>query len=230
MLDRGDQTLLLEIARACIEAAVAGAARPELRPGDRHLERKSGVFVTLKAEGSLRGCIGLLEPTMPLWRAVAHSAVASALEDFRFPPVEPGELSGLHLDISVLSRPRPISDPREVQPGTHGLVIERGAHRGLLLPQVATELGWGREEFLRQTCRKAGLPLNAWQEGATVFVFEAQVFGESLSALYRDSWFPPEAYPGHLGDQPTAPRLPTSASPEGASSARGEAPERTRGP
>ena len=110
-----------------------------------------------------------------------HCAGAAALEDPRFPPVRPDELARIDVEVSVLTPPARIADPGRIEVGRHGLVVTRGAHRGLLLPQVALEWGWTREEFLAHTCRKAGLPLDAWREGAQVFAFEAEIFGERAS-------------------------------------------------
>jgi len=119
-------------------------------------------------------------PTTPLYRAVAETARAAAFEDTRFDPVKLGEAPSLQIELSVLSPPRPIlADSIEV--GRHGLLISASGLRGLLLPQVPVEHGWNRITFLEQTCRKAGLPLDAWQKGATLEAFTAEVFGESSS-------------------------------------------------
>ncbi len=105
-------------------------------------------------------------------------AIAAATQDPRFPPMTPSELSGMSIEISVLSDLSKIDDPEKIQVGVHGLEIEKGPFRGVLLPQVATEYGWDRIKFLQETCRKAGLPPDAWQKGATIYVFTAQVFSE----------------------------------------------------
>lgn len=138
-----------------------------------------GAFVTLTtASGELRGCIGHVLPHLPLDETVVGMAVAAALEDPRFPSVRAKELPTLHFEISALTVPRP-STAGEVEVGRHGLIVSRGPFRGLLLPQVATEWGWDREEFLRHTCRKAGLPEEAWRDPATKLeAFEAEVWGE----------------------------------------------------
>ncbi|MBV8156496.1 MAG: AmmeMemoRadiSam system protein A, partial [Dyella sp.] len=117
----------------------------------------------------------------PLYRAVAETARAAALEDTRFPPVRPHEIAGLEISLSVLSRLKPI-EPDEVEIGRHGLVVSLAGHRGLLLPQVPIEHHWDRVTFLEQTCRKAGLPLDAWKMGATLEAFTAEVFGETEPA------------------------------------------------
>ena len=137
-----------------------------------------GAFVTLTKNGSLRGCIGYIEAVMPLAQAVRQCAVYAATEDPRFPRVAAREVKDLKIEISVLTPARRIDDPKLVEVGKHGLIMSRDGRRGLLLPQVASEYHWGREEFLSQTCLKAGLPADAWKKGATIEVFEAIVFRE----------------------------------------------------
>ncbi len=126
----------------------------------------------------LRGCVGYVAPIAPLYRAVAETARAAAFEDFRFLPVTKEEALRLEVSLSVLSRLFPIR-PEAVEVGRHGLLISDGARRGLLLPQVPVENGWDRETFLQQTCRKAGLPLDAWRKAATIEAFTAEVFGDA---------------------------------------------------
>ena len=125
----------------------------------------------------MRGCIGHIEAVRPLYATVRECARAAALDDPRFDPVTPAELSSLQLEISILS---PLVDiaPQEVEVGRHGLLISRGGRRGLLLPQVAVEWNWDREQFLEETCLKAGLPADAWQHGARIQAFTAQVLKE----------------------------------------------------
>ena len=137
-----------------------------------------GVFTTLYLHGSLRGCVGYAMPVVPLYLAVAETARAAAFEDSRFSPVTKQEAPELGISLSVLSRLFPIR-PDEIEVGRHGLVISLGSHRGLLLPQVPVECDWDRETFLEQTCRKAGLPPDTWQKGATLEAFTAEVFGDS---------------------------------------------------
>jgi AmmeMemoRadiSam system protein A len=140
----------------------------------------SGVFVTLKQHAELRGCLGTLQCRHGIAREVARCAADAASRDPRFPPVTPGELPRVSVEVSVLG-PLETVDPRDpdaIAIGRHGLVAEQGSRRGLLLPQVATERGWTVEEFLRQTCVKAGLPEDAWESGARISRFDAEVFGE----------------------------------------------------
>jgi len=175
--DRQKQALL-RIAREAIEGQLAdetsifGVSEP--------LPDASGVFVTLKRHGELRGCLGTLQLQADLPGEVARCAQDSAARDPRFPPVTIDELADTTLEISVLGPPEPIDplDPAAFEIGRHGLVVEDGGRRGLLLPQVATEWGWTRDEFLRRTCEKAGLPADAWRHGAQVYRFAAEVFGE----------------------------------------------------
>jgi hypothetical protein len=138
-----------------------------------------GAFVTLTTRsGDLRGCIGTILPAGPLDQTVAHMAVAAAAEDPRFPPVAPDELSGLRIEISALTVPQ-AANVQRIEVGRHGLIVTRGSHKGLLLPQVASEWGWDPIQFLGQTCRKAGLPAEAWRKSGTLVEwFEAEVWAE----------------------------------------------------
>lgn len=172
---------LLQIARNSIEAVLDGR-RPELPSRDAldpELTRPSGCFVTLHLGGSLRGCIGSIQPVAPLFEAVSSSAVNAAFRDPRFHPVRKEELTRIDLEISVMSPIEPVADVSEIEVGRDGLIIRRGMSAGLLLPQVASEYGWDRETFLRQTCVKAGLPGDAWRApGTRIERFSAEVFGE----------------------------------------------------
>jgi len=144
---------------------------------------RRGAFVTITDRGALRGCIGHIAPDRELGAVVREMTVAAAQDDPRFPPVDPDELPHLALEISVLSEPAPLLAPVEpgrIVIGRDGLIVRHGRHIGLLLPQVAAEYHWGPEAFLTATCRKAGLPPEAWREpGTEVFAFQADVFGEA---------------------------------------------------
>jgi AmmeMemoRadiSam system protein A len=142
------------------------------------LQTRSGVFVTLHNREKLRGCIGIINPLEPLFQTVQECAGSAATSDPRFSPITPSELEEIVIEISVLSPPEPLKDLNQIDVGVHGLIISQYGRRGLLLPQVATEQHWDRETFLAQTCRKAGLPLDAWQTGAEIKVFTAFVFAE----------------------------------------------------
>ncbi|HEY0787650.1 MAG TPA: AmmeMemoRadiSam system protein A [Thermoanaerobaculia bacterium] len=179
-LARDERLELLSIARRAIEAKLRRetlsfdgvALTPEL-------ERRAGVFVTLREGDDLRGCIGVLEPREPLYRAVASAAVSAALSDPRFPPVAVDELPRLSFEISVLGPFEPVASVDEIVVGVHGLIAREGFHAGLLLPQVPGEWGWGREEYLDHLCLKAGLPMGRWRSGKVVLEkFTAEVFSE----------------------------------------------------
>ncbi len=170
---------LLQLARRSIEAAVRREPLPPLPNGPPVLSEPRGAFVTIKRQQRLRGCIGYTQPIGPLAEVVQKVAVAAALDDPRFRPVDSSELSQLDLEISVLSVPEPLSDPSKIVVGRHGLIIQRGSMSGLLLPQVATEYGWDRETFLAEVSRKAGLAPTAWKErDAKLYTFTAEVFHE----------------------------------------------------
>ncbi len=171
---------LLAIARRAICEQVRNTRGSRAVATHPVLQAPGAAFVTLTHGGELRGCIGYVEAVKPLAEAVAHCAASAATADPRFYPVTPEELPGLELEISVLSPLRPIQDPGEVQVGTHGLFISQEGRHGLLLPQVATDYGWDRETFLRQTCLKAGLPGDAWKRGAQISVFTVDHFSDGL--------------------------------------------------
>lgn len=142
------------------------------------LAAERGAFVTLHEGGELRGCIGYPLPVKSLWSTVVEMAVAAATQDYRFEPVRREELERIRIEISVLSLPRPVGRPDDVEVGRHGIILSKGYHKGLLLPQVPVEQGWDRETFLRHGCLKAGLPPDEWRKGARIEVFTAQVFSE----------------------------------------------------
>jgi AmmeMemoRadiSam system protein A len=177
-LSTEQRRILLCIAHEAILSVVERrpfADTPPVLPG---LAEPRGVFTTLYLRGELRGCVGFAMPVAPLYRAVAETARAAAFEDSRFSPVTREEAFKLDVSLSVLSPLFPIH-PEAVEVGRHGLVISQGGRRGLLLPQVPGEYGWDRESFLEQTCRKAGLPLDAWRKGATIEAFMAEVFSDA---------------------------------------------------
>lgn len=178
MFTENQKQALLRIAREAIEGQLAGET--SIFGVSAPLPEASGVFVTIKRHGELRGCLGTLQLQADLPSEVARCAQDSAARDPRFPPVTIDELPATALEISVLGPLEPIDplDPATFEIGRHGLVVEQGPRRGLLLPQVATEWGWTREEFLRRTCEKAGLAGDAWRHGAQVYRFAAEVFGE----------------------------------------------------
>jgi AmmeMemoRadiSam system protein A len=178
MFTEEQQRTLVEIARRAVARSVSGA-QPGDVPAIANLPAATGAFVTLRKRGQLRGCIGTLECRRSLPEEVARVAVSAAQEDPRFEPVRASEIPDLDVEVSVLGPLEPIdpSDPDAIVIGRHGLVVEQGWRRGLLLPQVATEWNWNRETFLEQTCAKAGLPKDCWKTGAKVYRFAADVFG-----------------------------------------------------
>ncbi len=177
-LNAREREILLTTARLAIGARLSRQCveYPEPTP---QLLLPCGAFVTLKIDGCLRGCIGHISANRPLLDTVREVACESAFEDPRFPPLSPQELPRTHIEISVLSPFRRIQDVDCIEVGTHGILLRKGGRSGLLLPQVATEEGWDREEFLARTCRKAGLPAEAWRSSETVIeIFSAVVFRE----------------------------------------------------
>jgi len=180
MLNNEERSHLLVIARNAIREALDLPLLDVEPVRSPVLEEHRGAFVTLKISGRLRGCIGHIEATQALRRTIRAMAKAAAFQDPRFPPLTAGEISSATIEISVLSPLERISRPEEIEVGKHGIIVERGFQRGLLLPQVAEEYSWDRNPFLEHTCRKAGLPADAWQEADTrIFVFSAEVFGEA---------------------------------------------------
>jgi AmmeMemoRadiSam system protein A len=177
-----DRRLLLQLARDAIIAHVTAAPPPAADPVGA-CARLGGAFVSIHKRGELRGCIGHIEANEPLGAIVPRCAVAACSSDPRFPPISASELGDVDLELSLLGPLEPIAGPDDVEIGRHGLLVERAWHRGLLLPQVATEWRWDARTFLAQTCRKAGLPSDAWQHGASLWRFEAEVFGEGQPPL-----------------------------------------------
>jgi len=179
-----EKRFLLQLARETLEARFAESALPVPENDSGPLGEPRGAFVTLTEAGRLRGCIGHVVGIEPLWRSVQENAVNAAFRDPRFPPLAPYELPGVHIEISALTPLREMTSTDEIVVGRDGIIIERGPHRGLLLPQVATEYDWDLETFLDHTCRKAGLPPGCWREPDTVIqTFSAEVFSEESEGL-----------------------------------------------
>jgi AmmeMemoRadiSam system protein A len=181
-LTETDKKALIQAARDSIRAHLKGATPPAPAQLPPIFREPRGVFVSLHRQGRLRGCIGYLEAVKPLYASVQEMAVAAAFHDPRFSPLRVDELTDLEVEISVLTPMRRIEKPEEIEAGKHGLYIERGPARGLLLPQVATQYNWDRTTFLEQTCAKAGLPTGAWKDPDTrLYVFTADIFSETPS-------------------------------------------------
>ena len=171
-----ERKLLLQLAHAAIAAALERRDISLTAPTARLAEPR-GAFTTLYYRGDLRGCVGYVFPVASLYRTVAESARGAAFDDSRFAPVSHDQAPELQVSLSILSLTQPIQ-AEDVEIGRHGLLVKLGAYRGLLLPQVPVEHGWDRITFLEQTCRKAGLPPKAWQTGAQLEAFTAEVFSD----------------------------------------------------
>lgn len=179
-LTQAEREELLKLARTSVETAVRQHKLYDYNGASfESLMQERGAFVTLKKKGELRGCIGYVAPIKPLSYTVRDVAAYAALKDSRFQPVAPSELPQLEYEISVLSPLRRVLDIKQIEVGRHGLVVRRGQNEGLLLPQVPVEQKWNLTTFLAETCRKAGLPADAWRDERTdLFLFTALVFGD----------------------------------------------------
>jgi AmmeMemoRadiSam system protein B/AmmeMemoRadiSam system protein A len=172
-----EKKTLRQIAQSAIERRLKGETVPKIDIAGGHLKENRGAFVSLHRQGRLRGCIGNIQPNRPLYQVVEEMAAAAAFDDTRFSPLSAGELKDLDLEISVLTPLKRVQEVNEIEVGKHGLYIKKGFYAGLLLPQVATEYKWDRVTFLEETCRKAGLPKNAWKEkGTEIYMFSADIF------------------------------------------------------
>jgi AmmeMemoRadiSam system protein A len=177
-LSETDRKNILELARQAVVEAVCRKRFLTEIPKTEVFEDRRGVFVTLHVKGKLRGCIGVIEAKDSLGESLARCAAEAALEDPRFSPMQAEELQGLEIEVSLLS-PLQRIQPEEIEIGKHGLLVEQGLRRGLLLPQVAVEHHFAREGFLRETCLKAGLAWDAWKAPDTrVYGFTCEIVGE----------------------------------------------------
>jgi AmmeMemoRadiSam system protein A len=177
-LNDEEKKFLLKICRKSLVHYLKKEGMLEIEVDNPRLKEKQGAFVTLHVDGELRGCIGYPLPYKPLYQTIIDVAVAAATEDYRFSPLSEEELESLSIEISVLTLPRKVEKPEEVVVGKHGIIISKGLHKGLLLPQVPLEYGWDLETYLNHGCLKAGLPPDEWRRGVNLEVFEAQVFSE----------------------------------------------------
>lgn len=179
-LNKEEQEKLLEIARKTLESYLKDGKIPDLEIAIPNLLSQQGAFVTLRKKGQLRGCIGEFEAKEALWKVVQRMAIEAATKDPRFPPVRLNELADIDIEVSVLSPLKKIDDPNKIELGVHGVMIKKGFHKGVFLPQVATETGWDKENFLGQLCsQKAGLPWDCWKKkNIELFIYTAQVFEE----------------------------------------------------
>ncbi len=177
-LTNEEKKFLLKLARDTIWAALNHQPLPEVSPPSEILKKRCGTFVTLHKHGQLRGCIGSLIGERPLYLTVQQMSIEAAFRDPRFPPLTKEEYEEIDIEISVLSPLQRITDVEQIEVGKHGIFLIKGFYRGVLLPQVATEYGWDRYQFLDHTCLKAGLPPGCWQSGAEIYIFSANVFSE----------------------------------------------------
>jgi AmmeMemoRadiSam system protein A len=179
--------VLLKTARDTVKAILTGGALPKPKSSDAELNARCGCFVTLKNQEQLRGCIGQFTSNRPLIELVVEMAQASATGDPRFfsDPITANELMQLDIEISVLSPLQKTNDPLSLRLGVDGIYIKRGCASGCFLPQVATETGWSKKEFLSYCCaHKAGLPADAWKDPQTeVYLFTAEVFGAEFKEI-----------------------------------------------
>jgi AmmeMemoRadiSam system protein A len=176
-LSDGEKSLLLDIAKLAIRSQCLGKPAPEPTELPDKLKEIRGAFVCIKKAGELRGCIGMTEGRKPLYKTIHDMAIQAGFSDPRFCAIEADELQELSLEISVLTPMEKLKSIDEIEIGKHGLLIRRRGDSGLLLPQVATEHGWNRTEFLEWTCLKAGLPKDAWKDQETViYIFSADIF------------------------------------------------------
>ncbi len=180
MLSESQRKRLLEIARTTMEEHARTGKTLEFSETDQELLKQKGAFVTLHYKGELRGCIGNIVGRGPLYKTVSAMAIEASANDPRFAPVTPGELKDIKVEISVLSEPERTTDVTKIIMGKHGVIVRRGFNSGVFLPQVATETGWSREEFMDNLCaHKAGLSADAWKDPKTeIYTFTAEVFGE----------------------------------------------------
>ena len=177
-LTESQQQILLQIARDSVRSYLSGELSPLPEFTSGVLTELHGIFVSIHKGHDLRGCIGNVNPVGPLCRTAAECAIAAAVGDPRFAPLTPAELPLVQFEISVLSAIERVQNVAEIEVGAHGLLISKKGSRGLLLPQVATLYGWNREQFLQETCRKAGLRPGEWRDGSTIQRFSAFVFTE----------------------------------------------------
>jgi AmmeMemoRadiSam system protein A len=177
-LSDAEKRSALQLARTAVVETVTQRKLPRTIPRDGIFAERRGVFVTLDVRGRLQGCIGVVEPDEPLGDSIVRCATSAALEDPRFAPLRADQLGELSIEISLLSPPAPIS-PEAIELGRHGLLVVHHSKRGLLLPQVAIEHHLTREQFLEETCRKAGLQREAWRDPeARLFAFTCEVFSD----------------------------------------------------
>lgn len=181
-IEEGEE--LVRMARKNIENYLSSGNKIELKEVKEEYKKKMGVFVTLKKNEKLRGCIGYPRPVLPLIEALLDVSISAAVRDPRFPPVSLKEMEKITVEITILTPPELIkSDPKDypknIEIGRDGLIVEKGVFSGLLLPQVPVEWNWDKEEFLANICMKSGLPIDSWLDADTkIYTFQGQIFCE----------------------------------------------------
>ena len=180
MLTKEEKSKLLKLARESITYYLGHGEKLFVEENDFVFQKEMGAFVTLHKDGRLRGCIGNMVGTGPLYLTIRDMAVEAAVGDPRFPKVTPDEIKDIDIEISVLSPLEKVTDPEKIEMGKHGVIVKQGSSSGVYLPQVATETGWTKEEFMNSLCaQKAGISEYAWKDGeCDIYVFTAEVFGE----------------------------------------------------
>jgi AmmeMemoRadiSam system protein A len=174
-LNSSEKQRLLKFAKETIASYIMNGNTPEVHVKSKRLRASAATFVTIKTgKGILRGCMGNIQPNMPLYQSVIRNAVNASSKDPRFHPVKKEELEDVEVEVTVLSPFEPLRNKTKIEIGKHGLYIAKDYHSGILLPQVPVEFGWDRETFLKQVSKKAGLPENAWKE-ANLFRFTAEI-------------------------------------------------------
>jgi AmmeMemoRadiSam system protein B/AmmeMemoRadiSam system protein A len=174
LLTEGEKKEILDLAKKTVNEYVTSGKVPDIDEKNPKLKADGAVFVTIKKDGHLRGCIGNIQPVMPLYQSVIRNSVAACSSDPRFPPMKKEELENIDIEVSILSPLIPLKNINDIKIGKHGLVLVKGMQSGLLLPQVATEFGWDRNTFLEQLSQKAGLPKDAWKD-ANLYTFTAEI-------------------------------------------------------
>jgi len=183
-LNKSQKQILLTVAKETIRATIDEEDIPEFDFEDEIFNEQRGAFVTIHKSGNLRGCIGYIQGIKPMIDTIKDMSLSAAFKDPRFPVLRKEEFDDLNIEISILTPLTTVSDIEEIEVGEHGLIIKQGFRQGLLLPQVAVDNNWDREEFLRHTCMKAGLPTDAWQDSSTeIKKFSAQIFDADVGEI-----------------------------------------------
>ena len=182
MLNEESKKILLSLARRTIREYITKGIVPKFETKNEVLKKPCGAFVTLHNSGVLRGCIGIIEASQPLYMTVEEMAIQAARSDPRFEPVTPEELEEIDIEISVLYPKKRAAGIDEIELGRHGVIVKKGFAQGVFLPQVASEAGWTKKEFMEHLCEgKAGLKKDAYLDSNTeIYIFEADVFGERM--------------------------------------------------